>query len=69
MPFRTYALQHHRPIMLRNAISKPEIFDSNCPVVIHDFLNHVCLFEMLPNSLYDWQPHVLLQNRTDSTSP
>ncbi|KAH0496669.1 hypothetical protein TgHK011_004020 [Trichoderma gracile] len=54
---RTYALQHRRPVMLRNTIAKPQIVDSDCPVVMHDFVNHVRLFELLPCSLYEWQPH------------
>lgn len=54
---RTYALQHRRPVMLRNTISKPQIVDSDCPIVMHDFVNHVRLFELLPCSLYEWQPH------------
>lgn len=43
--------------MLRNTISKPQIVDSDCPIVMHDFVNHVRLFELLPCSLYEWQPH------------
>ncbi|KAL7814241.1 fungal-specific transcription factor domain-containing protein [Trichoderma aethiopicum] len=54
---RTYALQHRRPVMLRNTIAKPQIVDSDCPVVMHDFVNHARLFELLPCSLYEWQSH------------
>ncbi|UNI22452.1 hypothetical protein JDV02_008341 [Purpureocillium takamizusanense] len=53
---RTYALQHRRPVMLRSTITKPQVVDSDCPVVMHDFVNHIRLFELLPHSLYDWLP-------------
>ncbi|KAJ4313619.1 hypothetical protein N0V84_009326 [Fusarium piperis] len=53
---RTFALQHRRSVMLRNSITKPQVIDSECPVVMHDFLNHIRLFESLPWSLYEWQP-------------
>ncbi|RGP62965.1 hypothetical protein FSPOR_8949 [Fusarium sporotrichioides] len=53
---RTFALQHRRPVMLRSTVNKPQIVDSNCPVVMHDFINHISLFESLPYSLYEWQP-------------
>ncbi|KAL9574105.1 hypothetical protein ACKAV7_001881 [Fusarium commune] len=42
--------------MLRSTVNKPQIVDSNCPVVMHDFINHIRLFESLPYSLYEWQP-------------
>ncbi|CAJ0545142.1 Ff.00g086150.m01.CDS01 [Fusarium sp. VM40] len=53
---RTFALQHRRSVMLRSTVNKPQIVDSNCPVVMHDFINHIRLFESLPYSLYEWQP-------------
>ncbi|KAF4945115.1 hypothetical protein FSARC_14508 [Fusarium sarcochroum] len=53
---RTFALQHRRSVMLRSTVTKPQIVDSNCPVVMHDFINHIRLFESLPYSLYEWQP-------------
>ncbi|RSL96200.1 hypothetical protein CDV31_013581 [Fusarium ambrosium] len=53
---RTFALQHRRSVMLRSSITKPQVIDSECPVVMHDFLNHIRLFESLPWSLYEWQP-------------
>ncbi|KAJ6442205.1 hypothetical protein O9K51_05758 [Purpureocillium lavendulum] len=53
----TYALQHRRPVMLRSTITKPQVVDSDCPVVMHDFVNHIRLFELLPHSLYDWLPN------------
>ena len=43
--------------MLKSTISKPQVIDSECPVIMHDFLNHVRLFEMLPHALYDWVPN------------
>ncbi|KAM0230534.1 hypothetical protein ACHAP5_011345 [Fusarium lateritium] len=52
----TFALQHRRSVMLRSTVNKPQIVDSNCPVVMHDFINHIRLFESLPYSLYEWQP-------------
>ncbi|KPM42240.1 hypothetical protein AK830_g4333 [Neonectria ditissima] len=53
---RTFALQHRRGVQLRSSIVKPQVVDSNCPAVMHDFLNHIRLFELLPCSLYEWQP-------------
>ncbi|SCB63984.1 unnamed protein product [Fusarium graminearum] len=53
---RTFALQHRRSVMLRSTVNKPQVVDSNCPVVMHDFINHISLFESLPYSLYEWQP-------------
>ncbi|KAF4444520.1 hypothetical protein F53441_11113 [Fusarium austroafricanum] len=53
---RTFALQHRRSVMLRSTVNKPQIVDSNCPVVMHDFINHIRLFESLPYSLYEWTP-------------
>ncbi|KAH7139943.1 fungal-specific transcription factor domain-containing protein [Dactylonectria estremocensis] len=53
---RTFALQHRRPVMLRSRVPKPRAVDSDCPVVMHDFLNHIRLFELLPCALYDWDP-------------
>ncbi|MBE3044735.1 hypothetical protein IMZ48_19670 [Candidatus Bathyarchaeota archaeon] len=53
---RTFSLQHRRPIMLRTSVPKPEILDSDDPVVIHDFVHHVSLFELIPCSVYDWGP-------------
>ncbi|KAG4419003.1 hypothetical protein IFR04_007864 [Cadophora malorum] len=51
---RTYALQHAKPAILRSSIRKPDIFSSNCPSIIYGLLNHISLFEMLPNDLYTW---------------
>lgn len=42
--------------MLRSTISKPQIIDSDCPALMHDFVNHIRLFELLPHTLYDWLP-------------
>ncbi|KAF5027826.1 hypothetical protein F66182_53 [Fusarium sp. NRRL 66182] len=53
---RTFALQHRRSVMLRSTVTKPQIVDSDCPVVMHDFINHIRLFESLPYTLYEWQP-------------
>ncbi|KAJ3534554.1 hypothetical protein NM208_g4568 [Fusarium decemcellulare] len=53
---RTFALQHRRSVMLRSSITKPQVVDSDCPIVMHDFINHIRLFESLPWSLYEWQP-------------
>ncbi|KAJ8100844.1 transcription activator amyR [Lipomyces tetrasporus] len=53
---RTVALQHRRSVTLRGSITKPQVIDSNCPVVMNDFINHIRLFESLPWSLYEWQP-------------
>lgn len=53
---RTFALQHRRPVMLRNRVAKPQIVDSECPAVMHDFVNHIHLFDLLPYSLYEWHP-------------
>ncbi|OAA32949.1 Transcription factor [Moelleriella libera RCEF 2490] len=53
---RTYALQRRQPVMLRSTISKPQVIDSDCPVLMHDFVNHIRLFELLPPTLYDWRP-------------
>ncbi|KAI9147498.1 putative sucrose utilization protein SUC1 [Paramyrothecium foliicola] len=52
---RTFALQHRRGVQLRSTINKPQIIDSDCPVVMHDFVNHIRVFEQLPSSLYVWQ--------------
>ncbi|UPL01008.1 hypothetical protein LCI18_011942 [Fusarium solani-melongenae] len=52
---RTFALQHRRSVMLRSSITKPRTIDSDCPVVMNDFINHIRLFESLPWSLYEWQ--------------
>ncbi|SPO03157.1 related to transcription activator amyR [Cephalotrichum gorgonifer] len=52
---RTFALQHRRPVMLRNSITKPKILDSEYPVIMNDFVNHIRLFESLPPSLYEWE--------------
>lgn len=52
---RTFALQHRRGVQLRSTIAKPQIIDSDCPVVMHDFVNHIRVFEQLPSSLYVWQ--------------
>ncbi|KAG4433373.1 hypothetical protein IFR05_011133 [Cadophora sp. M221] len=51
---RTYALQHAKPAILRSSIRKPQIFGSDCPTIIHGLINHISLFEMLPNDLYNW---------------
>ncbi|KAL6399836.1 transcription activator amyR [Ilyonectria robusta] len=53
---RTFSLQHRRPIMLRSRIPKPRVVDSDCPTVMHDFLNHIRVFDLLPCALYDWDP-------------
>jgi hypothetical protein len=42
--------------MLRNRVAKPQIVDSECPTVMHDFVNHIHLFDLLPYSLYEWHP-------------
>lgn len=43
--------------MLRSRIAKPRMIASDCPtVVMHDFLNHISVFEILPCSLYEWNP-------------
>lgn len=42
--------------MLRNRVTKPQIVDSECPTVMHDFVNHIHLFDLLPYSLYEWHP-------------
>ncbi|KAH7309883.1 hypothetical protein B0I35DRAFT_453477 [Stachybotrys elegans] len=52
---RTFALQHRRAVQLRGTIAKPQIIDSECPVVMNDFVNHIQVFEQLPPSLYVWQ--------------
>ncbi|KAL2827322.1 hypothetical protein BDW59DRAFT_171355 [Aspergillus cavernicola] len=52
---RTFALQHRRSVMLRSSVTKPQVIDSDCPVVMNDFINHIRLFELLPWSLYEWQ--------------
>ncbi|KAK2609170.1 hypothetical protein QQS21_002252 [Conoideocrella luteorostrata] len=54
---RTYALQRRRPVMLRSTITKPQVVDSECPTLMHDFVNHIRLFELLPHTLYDWRPN------------
>ncbi|KAF7543332.1 hypothetical protein G7Z17_g10823 [Cylindrodendrum hubeiense] len=51
---RTFSLQHRRPVMLRTRVPKPRVVDSDCPTVMHDFLNHIRVFDVLPCSLYDW---------------
>ncbi|KAK7207356.1 fungal-specific transcription factor domain-containing protein [Myxozyma melibiosi] len=51
---RTFALQCRRSVMLRGRVSKPKMEYSAYPEVIHDFLNHIDLFDSLPPSLYDW---------------
>ncbi|KAK0392262.1 hypothetical protein NLU13_1758 [Sarocladium strictum] len=51
---RTYALQCRRSVMLRSSIMKPRVIDSDCPVVMNDFINHIRIFETLPPSLYEW---------------
>ncbi|KAL2683425.1 hypothetical protein Neosp_007895 [[Neocosmospora] mangrovei] len=38
-----------------SSIAKPRIIDSDCPIVMNDFINHIRLFESLPWSLYEWQ--------------
>ncbi|OAQ97291.1 hypothetical protein LLEC1_00061 [Akanthomyces lecanii] len=53
---RTYALQRRLPVLLRRTVPKPQIFDSDYPIIMNDFVNHVHLFESLPPELYDWQP-------------
>ncbi|RKK80093.1 hypothetical protein BFJ68_g17218 [Fusarium oxysporum] len=53
---RTFALQHRWPVMLRSCITKPQVIDSDYPAVMHDFVNHIHLFESLPCSLYEWYP-------------
>ncbi|KAH6982691.1 hypothetical protein EDB80DRAFT_251516 [Ilyonectria destructans] len=53
---RTFALQHRRPVRLRNCIAKPDIVNSACPVVMNDLYNHIGIFEALPPSLYEWHP-------------
>ncbi|KAJ4156131.1 hypothetical protein LMH87_001344 [Akanthomyces muscarius] len=52
---RTYALQRRLPVLLRRTVPKPQIFDSDCPIIMNDFVNHVHLFESLPPELYEWQ--------------
>lgn len=52
---RTYALQRRMPILLRRTVPKPEVFNSDYPIIMNDFVNHVTLFESLPPALYDWQ--------------
>lgn len=42
--------------MLRRTVPKPQIFDSDSPIIMNDFVNHVHLFETLPPELYVWQP-------------
>ncbi|RDL33198.1 uncharacterized protein BP5553_08637 [Venustampulla echinocandica] len=51
---RTYALQHAKPAILRSSIQKPQIFSSECPAIIYGLVNHICLFETLPNDLYNF---------------
>ncbi|KAH7120688.1 fungal-specific transcription factor domain-containing protein [Dactylonectria macrodidyma] len=51
---RTFSLQNRRPVMLRSRIPKPRVIDSDCPTVMHDFLNHIRIFDLLPCALYDW---------------
>ncbi|KAF4468289.1 fungal specific transcription factor domain-containing [Fusarium albosuccineum] len=52
---RTFALQHRYPVRLRsNGITKPDVIDSECPVVMNDFVNHISIFEVLPPALYEW---------------
>ena len=52
--FRAYALQQNKPIMLRSSIRKPEVFDSDDPILSYGFLNLINLFEKLTVDLYDW---------------
>lgn len=40
--------------MLRSSIRKPEIFDSDDPILSYGFLNLINLFEKLTVDLYDW---------------
>lgn len=47
-------MQHGKPVILRSSIQKPQIFGSESPAIIYGFLNHVSLFETLPNDLYNW---------------
>lgn len=42
--------------MLRSTIIKPQVVDTECPALMHDFVNHIRLFELLPHTLYDWLP-------------
>lgn len=53
---RTFSLQHRRPIMLQTCIAKPEVHNSDCPAIMHDWVQHVSLFELIPVSLYEWSP-------------
>ncbi|KAJ6784091.1 hypothetical protein PWT90_06855 [Aphanocladium album] len=53
---RTYALQRRLPVLLRRTVPKPQIFDSEYPIIMNDFVNHVNVFECLPPELYEWQP-------------
>ncbi|KAJ3495273.1 hypothetical protein NLG97_g3512 [Lecanicillium saksenae] len=52
---RTYALQRRRPVLLRRTVPKPQVFNSEHPIIMNDFVNHVNLFESLPPELYEWQ--------------
>ncbi|KAM5380847.1 hypothetical protein ACJZ2D_003371 [Fusarium nematophilum] len=61
---RTFALQHRYPVRLRSSgVTKPDVINSECPVVMNDFVNHISIFEVLPPALYEWhsedqdQPH------------
>lgn len=40
--------------MLRSSIRKPEVFDSDDPILSYGFLNLINLFEKLTVDLYDW---------------
>ncbi|OAA53348.1 Transcription factor [Cordyceps fumosorosea ARSEF 2679] len=53
---RTYALQRRMPVLLRRTVPKPQIFDSDYPIIMNDFVNHINVFESLPLELYEWQP-------------
>ena len=49
--------------MIRGSLPpKPEILDSDCPMIMNDFLNHIRLFEALPASLYDWPSHQRIES-------
>ncbi|ODH35400.1 hypothetical protein ACO22_02923 [Paracoccidioides brasiliensis] len=51
---RAYALQQTKPVMLRNSIRKPEVFNEDDPILAYGFLNLINLFEKLSPDLYDW---------------
>ncbi|KAK7416191.1 hypothetical protein QQX98_005388 [Neonectria punicea] len=58
---RTFALQHRRPVRFHNYIAKPEVINSDCPVVMNDLVNHISIFEVLPPALYEWHPQSDMQ--------